>query len=668
MLGTDYFGDREVDIVYDSNIALPDSSNPSAAATIGDIQLWFVYDDFYGGLYTEAFQLMYDGLYCEVWVQLDLNYYVGPNWIVDPTDPRYDPNAGDLQNRDADVITPEQAIYMGMEFDMNIFPKDTSYFGTPNDHYGVNGYADWYFEWGNYETPESKTAILLSNVRDAYYYDPETPIFIAGFYWGYYFEPYFDRNVITVDTLRWDILVGSGPTYDDFQDQSRFVFEATFAHEFQHLIHDDYNPGDETFMNEGCSTFAELICGYPVDWYNIQDFFQTPDNSLILWGDHGANAILADYGQVQLWTTFLNDQYGPDLISNFVQNGLPGVYGINYALWELGYTDTFEDAFRNWKIANLVHDGVYDYTTIDLDWAIEMGEIDPIRTYDLQPRQHPWRTGSSFGTTINPTLGDTGISVLSPFSTDYIKLDNLKGAQEILFDGDDTVLYGWQEVDGLGWWSDQQDYMDTSMYGEAYVDPSDPYLYLETYWDIEDYWDFGFVQIYDGAEWISLANEYTTDMIHPDADPTVHPWNEMLENMPGLTGWSGDFVEMSFDLSVYAGETLQFRFRYMTDWYTTYEGWYISEAVVSGADLELFAIYPPADFEVTVIEEYIHNNGDITYTVHNSMVLDLGNYGSDYVYVDKKLENVYISISLTSYAGTADYKYSYLKQQYSAFL
>ena len=73
--------------------------------------------------------------------------------------------------------------------------------------------------WGDFSSPESKTAILLSNVRDDYYYDQDNRLFIAGFYWGYWYEPYFDRNVMTIDTLAWWYYVGEGPTYEDFQNK-----------------------------------------------------------------------------------------------------------------------------------------------------------------------------------------------------------------------------------------------------------------------------------------------------------------------------------------------------------------------------------------------------------------------------------------------------------------
>ena len=36
-----------------------------------------------------------------------------------------------LQGRDADVVTPQQVEYMGMEYDNNIHLQDTAYFGNP---------------------------------------------------------------------------------------------------------------------------------------------------------------------------------------------------------------------------------------------------------------------------------------------------------------------------------------------------------------------------------------------------------------------------------------------------------------------------------------------------------------------------------------------------------
>ncbi|TFH27289.1 MAG: peptidase M6, partial [Promethearchaeota archaeon] len=71
------------------------------------------------------------------------------------------------------------------------------------------------------------------------------------------------------------------------------------------MIHDDWNTDDALFMNEGCSMYAEVLCGYELDWGAIDSYFATPDNSLTEWGDQGDINILADYGVAMLWTIYL---------------------------------------------------------------------------------------------------------------------------------------------------------------------------------------------------------------------------------------------------------------------------------------------------------------------------------------------------------------------------
>ena len=133
LLGSDFFGEREINVAeLTEELELPlDSSTPSASSSEGDVQYWLVYDDVYGYLFPEAYILIYAGVYCEVWVKLDLNYYIGPNYLTG------DDTTQDL--RAADVITPEQANYMGMEYDLNIHETMVNYFGEPAPHYGESG-------------------------------------------------------------------------------------------------------------------------------------------------------------------------------------------------------------------------------------------------------------------------------------------------------------------------------------------------------------------------------------------------------------------------------------------------------------------------------------------------------------------------------------------------
>jgi len=75
------------------------------------------------------------------------------------------------------------------------------------------------------------------------------------------------------------------------------------------------------------------------------------------------------------------------------------------------------------------------------------------------------------------------------------------------------------------WWSDGENLANLLLIGEAYVDPSNPILTLVTKYDIEEGWDFGFVQVSTngGETWTSLENPFTTYDHAPDAHPDISP-------------------------------------------------------------------------------------------------------------------------------------------------
>lgn len=97
-----------------------------------------------------------------------------------------------------------------------------------------------------------------------------------------------------------------------------------------------------------------------------------------------------------------------------------------------------------------------------------------------------------------------------------------------------------------------------------------------TWYDIEEWWDFGFVQVSaDGATWTSLPIAGTTDVMDPAGYPAI------AENLPGFTGSSGGWVHKTIDLSPYAGHAVLLRFRYMTDWGTSRPGFYVDDMQVT---------------------------------------------------------------------------------------
>jgi len=574
----------------------------------------------------------------EVWVQDYL-------WFL-PGDPR---NNYDVRNgwQHGINITDAMCQYVADEFNNVIYPTDTTYFGAPADRYGTNtifeqlGWPSYYWDWIATDNPQ-RVIIKVLNIRDTGYYNPAYPYYTVGFYSSTYTRTYYKRNMIHIDCWRWWQRLGP-ENWEWFPSTGlkvpaarAFLMESVVAHEFQHNIHRDWNPNDPSFMNEGCSDYAQMLCGYPdTVWGHVNYYLYTPDNSLTEWGDQGDINILADYGAGLLWAVYLVDHYGgPAFLSHFVKAGIPGIAGIDAALAYFGYTQRFDDVYHDWRIANLIHsnlvaDGRYNYQSIDLGGPKAIQAFR--RTISGVPV--PPTKGTDFGTTWTwngnlPNPGpayDTTIATIGPYGSDYIVLKNWDKKSMIYFDGDDTATYGWG-MTADGWYSGGPgrtvNLINDLIYGDAYVDPANPTLEIVTKYDIENLWDFGFVQVSTdgGAHWTSQSNAYTTMNHDPGALPAI------VANLPGLTGQNPGYpawLTMTFDLTAYAGQTVRMGFRYMTDSSVLGTGWWIQSATVSGTQLALTTGKAPlaADFQVSVVRAYVQDGAVVNYLV-NDMEID----------------------------------------------
>jgi hypothetical protein len=613
---------RDVNSLKPTKASLPMSSaetQTSAYYQIGDIVEWYTLDDYNpdvpDGYFITQFELRAIGSVAEIWVQTDLSF------------PSNDP-------RDTPVITDDHVELALTNFESNIYPTICDYFGTPEFHDGINAELD-----GGYYEESGRNVILISNIRDQSYYDDKYPYFIVGFYWGV-FERAFDRNIISIDCYNWD-------SYNK-------TYLATIAHEYQHLVHDDYLPEDDLFMNEGCSMYSEPLCGYGYSMGDIQAFLATPDNSLTEWGDQGGINILADYGQALLWTVYLSDRFGNDFLSNFFQTE-GGIAGLNSLLGSFG--ESFNSVFHDWRIANLIHTddiggGIYNYDSIDLS------ALDPTwtRVYEVRRPFFEDKLGTDFGVTTSYLNDKTTVSKLPSYGTDYIKLSNImeRFNPQFTFNGDDYCEFrDWNLVDqdgdgNLEWYStmagpEKDILLSTEIDLSSYS--INPVLSFDTYYDIEEAWDFGFVQVStnNGITWTSLENAYTSDVIDPDGYPAIY------DNLPGLSGSSGGWINIDFDLSAYAGSTILIGFRYMTDWATENLGWYIDNVAIDGViidngdDITTFIGPEPeeTDFEVTLIGVDVVGE-NIAYT--QIVTLEL----------DDLTEETLASINLNDFVSTPD--------------
>lgn len=494
---------------------------------------YFLYLDSYYGYYDFAeFYLMAESDNSQIWVQADLSWPAG--------DPRTTP-----------VVDCDQAAYLMGEFDNNIYPVETNFFGAPDFHDGSLSLLEYwgYVPPGYYFDALGRQIVLVENVRDDNYYDPNYPIYIAGFY-SDSLEAYFDRNAMTIDAYDWENRIGPNGTRP-------YLYEGIFAHEYQHLLHSDYDGDEESFINEGMSDLAMVLTGYGESVTgHLDPAADFPENSLTVWGDQGDLEILTDYGQAFLFQYYLMEQYGPSFTQALFLNPDNGTTGVDTTLDAFHAHRDFIDVFHDWSIAMLIDakkPGNGRYRFKDLDFKLNIGT-------PSAPNEEAFNTPGA-----------------PPWGTDYLWIQGSpKDLRRITFNGVPYAVFptAWSS-DGAVLHSGTGDLIDNWAIFSATGGGT---LSFDTKYDFEPYWDFGFVQVSTdgGYNWTSLANAYTTDLHDPNAHPTV------VANLPGLTGTQASWINMSFDLSAYAGQDILVAFRYVTDWATYGAGWYIDNVMVDG--------------------------------------------------------------------------------------
>lgn len=487
----------------------------------------------------KEFTLRSVGENVEIWVANDVSFPEG--------DSRPDP-----------VITQSQVDKLRDEFDKNIYPKDTEFFGTPDKHDGskspiagkVEGIPKGYYEGSE------KVIMLVDNIIDDNYNDPNYPFFVAGFYWQT-LEKYMDRNIITIDTRDWDTRLES-------------TFYGTTIHELQHLIHADNDAAEETWINEGMSTFSEYLGGYGHDDGSINFYLDHPENSLVNWDEHKVTSTgpetIADYGQVYLFTLYMNDKFGKDFTRDLALNKNHGINSVNEVLKAHGCNLTFTQLYQNFITALALDSdrgGNKDY------------KFDSINLRDIAVDKQGTKRGMTVNYEKAAQFEKTGVPA---WGGDFKKLDFKDKISSISFDGVDFLSSPWKSVadpkdpNNKVLWGNTGDEADNGLIFEADLTNKDKAtLKFDNLINIEEQWDFGVVQVStdNGKTWVSLANENTRN----DAVQEGHP--KIKENLPGFTGTYDGWKKETFDLSAYAGQKILVSFRYLTDWGNNEAGWYI---------------------------------------------------------------------------------------------
>jgi len=506
--------------------------------------------------YSETFMVVMDGIHGIILVEKSAydsfdgtNYYF-PNPLGDDSEPWL---------RTQDVISQEQLTYLLDQFDTVIYPTDTAMFGQPLPR-GDEGQKVW---------------ILIHNIRDEAYYNPAAESYVAG-YFSASEDAVNNKNMMHIDSYDWDNRTGPGGTQP-------YLYEGVFAHEFQHLIHFDQDPDEESWVDEGLADMAAFFCGYGHPSGHIAYYMvYHPNTSLTFFGDG-----LESYGASYLFQLYLYEKYGGAAFSSaLVQEQANGIEGVQNTLAALGHQVSFGQVFDDWTIANYADDtrkagGKYGYDTLEIGTMDTWGYSIPYALENMwwgPPDEAPIDIPSQW-------FGDP-----QPYTAQYYRFTNQKAATEYL-DGQDFA--GTPDPDGtLLWYSGAEAWAWRSVSRGFDIPAGGATLTFNTFYDIEEDWDYGYVEVYDhnDDQWYTLPALGTVDYLAQPQDnpntpnhrePAAYAYAYAPESRwNAFTGSSGGWIPVEMDLTPFAGHTIDLYFTTWQDGAFTLQMMYVDDIAI----------------------------------------------------------------------------------------
>lgn len=329
-------------------------------------------------------------------------------------------------------------------------------------------------------------------------------------------------------------------------------YDATLAHEFQHMIHWWARPADPSWVNEGMSVLAQRLNNLPTNGIE-QAYFNAPQTPLVNGWTDDPRANTPRYGAGYAFMDYFFEHYGGDAaLRALMSSGAQVPQAFDQALVKLHSKDRFNDVYAKFLAANLLNDptvagGAYSYRAFPGEHA----HVSAIKRYP-----YALTTGSlaQYGSAYYDFTAPSGLS-------DHPLTLNL----DLNGDPNTTVIpnapYG---TDQTEWWSNSGDNMESTLTRAVDLTsaPTGPIqMTFDTWYNLEPGFDYTYVEasVDGGKTWASLRATTSTS-----ANPNGENDGE------GITGVSGGgaqpaWIPETVDLSAYAGLKLLLRFETVTD-------------------------------------------------------------------------------------------------------
>ena len=474
-----------------------------------------------------------------------------------------------------DKITCDQLKYLQSKMD-SIVDTDTYYFGNYVQRPANNANID----------------VMIYNIVDESYFDPTVGFYTAGFFWSS-INQQFVRNMIFIDTYNWIDRLGPNALHP-------YLYEGTVAHELQHLIHNDKDADEDSWVDEGMADLAEYLNGFGHPDSHVVYYLVFHRTSLTNWGGG-----LESYGASYLFQLYLLENFGtkgggyPTGWSNEWTRHEINEQGNSITGVETATGKNFNELYDAWILANYIDD-----PSLSGAGGFPLGYNEISLTPFTSRAYSPWSIARSINDNYNSdhhgnlpvsryyggyqsSTVEYPIGALPPYAPLYGSFKGIQPAMNINLRGDAKSGVaphgGTYEVasGGQNMLTDRMLQLNTPVGGT---------LTFWTWFDIETEWDYGFIEVStdNGTSWAPLAGSITKHSENPNNSTA---WANSLiggaaSTEAAITGNSGGWVEATFTLP--AASDVLVRFSYYTDEATLGQGWFIDDVSVNGILLDGF--------------------------------------------------------------------------------
>jgi len=219
---------------------------------------------------------------------------------------------------------------LGRQFDDNIYPKETQFFGSePNP--GIDN--------------DSRITVLIEDLKRGN---------------GGYFETanLHPKKLVSESNEREMVAISA--------EMANSLGKIFLAHEFQHLISFNQkelkiNLSEDVWLNELRSEYAVTLVGYNDIFKDsnleqrLNTFLSDLSDSLTEWPN-----VPLDYGYVNVFGEYLAEQFGPEIISETMRTNKVGIDSINQYFQSRNMPDRFSSVFGTWLAADYLNNANFD--------------------------------------------------------------------------------------------------------------------------------------------------------------------------------------------------------------------------------------------------------------------------------------------------------------------